>query len=218
MQTTNDLSEIGNAPTEIPMLTIFHAPRSRSLRIVWLCEEMGIAHETVAVNFREPPPAFVALNPLKSLPVLQDGAVSMIESVAIMIYILAKYGPTDLEMSPNDPGYARYLQFLLFGEAGLAMYGNPLVATKFLAPEDRRDNWTAQYLKSTFGKRLGFIETELGESTYIAGERFTAADISVGYPLGMAGFAADIELSPRLKSYHERLQSRPAYQRAIAAT
>jgi glutathione S-transferase len=199
------------------MLKIFHAPRSRSLRIVWLCEEMGVPYETVAVNFRDPAPAFVAVNPLKSLPVLQDGAVNMIESVAMMLYIIAKYGPTDLEMTPDDPGYAKYLQHLLFGEAGLAMYGNPLVATKFMAPEDKRNNWTADYLKNTFAKRLGFIENALGEGAYVAGDRFTAADISVGYSIGMAGFAADIELSPKLKAYHERLKSRPAYQRAVAA-
>jgi glutathione S-transferase len=200
------------------MLKIFHAPRSRSLRIVWLCEEMGVAYETAPGNFREPSPAFLAVNPLKSLPALQDGAVSMIESVAMMIYIISKYGPTDLEITRDDPRYAKYLQFLLFGEAGLAMYGNPLVATKFLAPEDQRDNWTTRYLKSTFAKRLGFLETDLGDSRYIAGDRFTAADISVGYSIGMAGFAADIELSPKLKSYHELLKSRPAYQRAVAAT
>ena len=199
------------------MLKIFHAPRSRSLRIVWLCEEMGVPYESVAVNFRDPSPEFLAVNPLKSLPVLQDGEVSMIESVAMMLYIMAKYGPTDLEFRIEDPGYTKYLQFLLFGEAGLAMYGNPLVATKFLAPEDKRDNWTAGYLKSTFAKRLGFVETSLGDSLYVAGDRFTAADISVGYSIGMAGFAADIELSPRLKSYHERLKSRPAYERAVAA-
>jgi glutathione S-transferase len=196
------------------MLKIFRAPRSRSLRIVWLCEEMGVAYESVAVNFRDPSPEFLAVNPLRSLPVLQDGDVSMIESVAMMLYIVAKYGPTDLALTPGDRGYAKYLQFLLFGEAGLAMYGNPLVATKFMAPEQKRDNWTAEYLKSTFAKRLNFVETELRDSPYIAGERFTAADISVGYSIGMAGFAADIELSPTLSSYHERLKSRPAYQRA----
>jgi glutathione S-transferase len=198
------------------MLRIFHSPRSRSLRIVWLCEEMGIPYESVAVNFRDPSPEFVGVNPLKSLPVMQDGEVSMIESVAMMLYIVAKYGPTDLALNPGDAGYAKYLQFLMFGEAGLAMYGNPLVATKFLAPEDKRDNWTAGYLKSSFAKRLGFVETALGDSPYIVGGDFTAADISVGYPIGMAGFAADIELSPKLKSYHERLKSRPAYQRAVA--
>jgi glutathione S-transferase len=198
------------------MLKIFHAPRSRSLRIVWLCEEMGILYETVAVNFRDPSPAFIAVNPLKSLPVLQDGAVSMIESVAMMLYIMTKYGPTDLEIRPDEPNYAKYLQYLLFGEAGLAMYGNPLVATKYVAPEDKRDNWTADYLKRTFARRLGFIEEGLGESVYVTGDRFTAADISVGYSIGMAGFAADIELSPKLKAYHDRLKNRPAYQRAVA--
>jgi glutathione S-transferase len=198
------------------MLKIFHAPRTRSLRIVWLCEEMGVPYEIAAVKFGDPSPDFLAVNPLKSLPALQDGAVSMIESVAMMIYITAKYGPTDLELTPSDPDYAKYLQFLLFGEAGLAMYGNPLVATKFLAPEDKRANWTADYLKSTFGKRLGFIETHLGDSAYIVGDRFTAADISVGYSIGMSGFAADIEPSPKLKSYHDRLKARPAYQRAVA--
>ena len=199
------------------MLKIFHSPRSRSLRIVWLCEEMGVPYESAAVNFRDPSPEFLAVNPLKSLPVLQDGEVSMIESVAMMLYIVAKYGPTDLAPKPADFAYPKYLQFLLFGEAGLAMYGNPLIATKFLAPEDKRDNWTAEYLKSAFSKRLGFVEDQLGESPYITGERFTAADISVGYSIGMAGFAADMELSPKLKSYHERLKSRPAYQRALAA-
>lgn len=199
------------------MLKIFHAPRSRSLRIVWLCEEMRVPYETVAVNFRDPSPDFLAVNPLRSLPVMQDGEVNMIESVAMMLYIMAKYGPTTLALKVEDSGYPKYLQFLLFGEAGLAMYGNPLVATKFLAPEDKRENWTAEYLKSTFAKRLGFVESNLGDSPYIAGDRFTAADISVGYPMGMAAFAADIELSPKLKSYHERLKSRPAYQRAVAA-
>jgi glutathione S-transferase/3-isopropylmalate dehydratase len=198
------------------MLKIFHAPRSRSLRIVWLCEEMGVPYESVAVNFRDPSPEFLAVNPLRSLPVMQDGEVSMIESVAMMLYIMAKYGPTDLALKVEDPGYPKYLQFLMFGEAGLAMYGNPLVATKFFAPEDKRDNWTAEYLKNTFARRLAFVETNLGDSLYITGNRFTAADISVGYSIGMAGFAADIELSPKLKSYHERLKSRPAYQRAAA--
>jgi glutathione S-transferase len=198
------------------MLKIFHAPRTRSLRIVWLCEEMGLPYEIAAVKFSDPSPEFLAVNPLKSLPALRDGGVSMIESVAMMIYITAKYGPTDLELTPGDPDYAKYLQFLLFGEAGLAMYGNPLVATKFFAPEDKRENWTADYLKQTFVKRLGFIETHLGNSPYIVGDRFTAADISVGYSIGLTGFAAGAEPSPKLKAYHDRLTARPAYQRAVA--
>ncbi len=198
------------------MLKIFHSPRARSLRIVWLCEELGLPYETVAVKIGEPSPDLLAVNPLRSLPAMQDGAVTMIESIAMMIYIMGTYGPTDLELLPGDPNYARYLQFLLFGEAGMAMYGNPLVATKFFAPQDKRANWTNDYLKATFAKRLRYLDDQLGGAQYLVGDRFTAADISVGYTIGIAGFAADIELSPTLQAYHERLKSRPAYQRAVS--
>jgi glutathione S-transferase len=198
------------------MLKIFHAPRTRSLRIVWLCEEMGLPYEIAAVKLGDPSPELLAVNPLRSLPAMQDGAVTMIESIAMMIYIMGKYGPTDLDLKPSDPYYARYLQFLLFGEAGMAMYGNPLVATKLMAPEDKRANWTSDYLKATFAKRLGFADDHLGDAPYIVGNRFTAADISVGYTIGMAGFAGDIEPSPKLQAYHDRLKARPAYQRAVS--
>ena len=197
------------------MLKIFHAPRTRSHRIVWLCEEMGVPYEISEVKFGGPSPELLAVNPLKSLPALQDGDVTMIESIAMMLYIMGRYGPTDLQLQPSDPDYARYLQFLLFGEAGLAMYGNPLVATKFYAPEDKRVNWTSDYLKATFGKRLNYVESHFGNSSYLIGDRFTAADISIGYTLGMAGFAADFELPPKLQAYHDRLKVRPAYQRAV---
>ena len=180
------------------MLKIYHAPRTRSHRIVWLCEEMGVPYEIAAVKFADPSPELLAVNPLKSLPALQDGDVTMIESIAMMLYIMGRYGPTDLQLQPNDPQYARYLQFLVFGEAGMAMYGNPLVATKFFAPEDKRINWTRDYLKGAFAKRLNFVENHFGDSPYIIGDRFTAADISVGYTVGLAGFAADLELSPKL--------------------
>jgi len=200
------------------MLKIFHAPRTRSHRIVWLCEEMGVPYEIVAVKFTDPSPELLAVNPLKSLPALQDGDVTMIESIAMMLYIMGRYGPTDLQLQPSDPQYARYLQFLLFGEAGMAMYGNPLVATKFFAPEDKRVNWTSDYLKAAFAKRLAFAENHLRDSPYIIGDRFTAADISVGYTVGLAGFAGDIELSPTLQAYHDRLKARPAYQRAVSCS
>jgi glutathione S-transferase len=204
------------AQTEWQMLKIFHAPRTRSLRIVWLCEEMGVPYEITAVKFANPSPEFLAANPLRSLPVLQDGAVTMIESVAMMLYIMGKYGPTDLDLKPSDPDYARYLQFLLFGEAGMAMYGNPVIATKFFAPEDKHSNWTRDYLIATFARRLSFVDEHLGASPYIVGDRFTAADICVGYTIGIAGFVGDIEPSPMLRQYHERLKARPAFQRAAS--
>jgi glutathione S-transferase len=198
------------------MLKIYHTPRTRSHRVVWLCEEMGAPYEAVIEQFGSPSEDFLDANPLRSLPALRDGDVTMIESVAMMMYIMGKYGPTELEMKANERDYARYLQFLMFGEAGMAMYGNPLVATKFLCPEEQRDNWTVGYLKGALKQRMAFVEQHLGDAPFIIGERFTAADISVGYSLGMTKFAADLELSPKLSAYTARLSERPAFQRAVA--
>lgn len=199
------------------MLKIFHARRARSLRVVWLCEEMGVPYQVAAEKIGAPSAEFLAVNPLGALPALVDGDVGMIESIAMMLYVMGKYGPTDLALPPDDPGYAKYLQFLLYGEAGVAMYCNPLIATKYQAPEHQRDNWTADYLKTTIAQRLDFIHQQLGEGPFIVGSRFTAADISVGYAFGMTAFAAGSVLSPRLQAYQQRLMARPAYQRALSA-
>jgi len=199
------------------MLRIFHSQGARSLRVLWLCEEMGVPYETAEASFMKPSDAFKAANPLRTIPVLQDGDVTMIESVAMMIYIMAKYGPTDLEVKPTEPGYADYLQFLLFGEAGIAAYGNALVGTRFLAPDDQKQNWTATYLKSAILKRLQYVADKLQGRPYVAASRFTAADICVAYIATGGKFAgiAD-EMPPGIRAYIDALHQRPAYQRAAA--
>jgi glutathione S-transferase/3-isopropylmalate dehydratase len=199
------------------MLKIYHAQGARSLRVIWLCEEMGVSYETAEASFMKPSEEFKAANPLRTIPALVDGDVTMIESVAMMIYIMAKYGPTELDVKPHEPGYADYLQYLMFGEAGLAAYGNPLVGTRFLAPDDQKQNWTAGYLKTTLLKRLEFVGERLAGKPYVAANRFTAADISVAYIANgakYAGIADDIPAS--VKTYVENLWQRPAYQRAAA--
>ena len=163
------------------MLKIYHSQGARSLRVLWLCEEMGVPYETAEASFMKPSEEFKALNPLRTVPVMQDGDVTMIESVAMMIYIMAKHGPTDLEVKPNEAGYGDYLQYLMFGEAGLAAYGNPLVGTRFMAPADQKENWTAGYLKGAILKRLAFVGDRLAGKPYVAANRFTAADISIAY-------------------------------------
>jgi len=199
------------------MLKIYHAQGSRSLRVVWLCEEMGVPYETAEASFFKPSDEFKAANPLRTVPAMQDGDVSMIESVAMMIYIMNKFGPTDLDVKPGEPGYADYLQFLMFGEAGMAAYGNPVVATRYMAPDDQKQNWTVDYLKSAIIKRLNFTADKLGDKLYVAADRFTAADISVSYICAAAKFAGiENDIPARIKAYHEALAQRPAYQRAAA--
>ncbi|MDZ4689916.1 glutathione S-transferase family protein [Terricaulis sp.] len=199
------------------MLKIYHSQGARSLRVLWLCEEMGVPYETAEASFFKPSDEFKTVNPLRTVPAMQDGDVSMIESVAMMIYIMSKYGPTDLEVKSNEAGYADYLQYLLFGEAGLAAYGNPLVATRFMAPDDQKQNFTAGYLKNAILKRLEFVGQRLNGKPYVAADRFTAADISVAYIATGAKFAAiEDEIPASVKTYIENLWQRPAYQRAAA--
>jgi len=199
------------------MLKIFHAPRARSMRVLWLCEEMGVPYETAPASFFNPSEEFSAANPLRTIPALVDGEVVMIESIAIMLYIMGKHGPTDLALQPDDPNYAAYLQYLLFGEAGMAAMANAMIATRYAAPDDSKQNWTNDYLSKTLYKRFKLIGERLAQTPYIAGERFTAADISVGYVIGMADFVGLGDRVPKAAlDYRARLSERPAFQRAAA--
>ena len=117
----------------------------------------------------------------------------------------------------DEPGYAGYLQYLMFGEAGLAAYGNPLVGTRFMAPADQKENWTASYLRSAILKRLEFVGQRLGGKPYVAADRFTAADISIAYIATGAKFAGiAAEIPATIKTYVDNLWQRPAFQRAAA--
>ncbi|HEX2559539.1 glutathione S-transferase family protein [Phenylobacterium sp.] len=197
-------------------MKIFHAPRSRSLRVLWAAEELGAPYETAAASFARPDPEFLEANPAGTLPAMVDGDVVMTESVAIMQYLGAKHGPTPLVVEPGDPRYPDYLQFMMFGEASLAAPLNAVVGTKFMAPEDQKDNFTVNIIKRSFHRRLPLVERQLKRGDYMAGNEFTLADISVGYALGLADMLELGDVAEPIKAYAQRLTSRPAYQRAVA--
>ena len=199
------------------MLKIFHAPGTRSLRVIWLVEEMGLAYDLVEETFGRASPELIAANPARALPAIVDGDVSMSESVAIMQYLLARHGPTPLAPSADSPNFPAYLQYLIYGEASLSAFLNPLIGTKFMAPDDQKDNFTATVCRTVFKRRVAALVGRLTTSLHLAGEDFTAADISVGYALGLAeqvDLAGDYPAP--VADYWARLKLRPAYQRAAA--
>jgi glutathione S-transferase len=100
-----------------------------------------------------------------------------------MEYTLACHGSTPLAPEPADPAFANYQQFLHLGEAGLAAYLNIVVASRVFAPEAERKNWGAETAVGMFFNRLSLVSAQLATSTHLAGEDFTAADISVCYAL-----------------------------------
>ena len=199
------------------MMRIHHAPRTRSLRVVWAAEELGVPYETTPVSFQNPSPEFLALSPGGTIPAVEADDVRMTESVAIIHYLAVKHG-SPLAVAPEDRRYADYLQFLLFGEANLAAPLNAIVGTRFMGPEEEKNNWTVQMIGQSYERRLAPVVRQLERGDYMAGDAFTMADISVGYALGLGEMLQVCEHPAPIKAYRERLTSRPADQRAAAVT
>jgi glutathione S-transferase len=199
------------------MITVFGGSTSRSLRVVWLMEEMGLSYRIRPVDMLAdaPDPDFLAVNPGYFLPAIQEGDVTMVESIAIMEYLMARYGPTPLAPAPEDPAFPAYQQFLHLGEAGLATLMMLPLVSRHLAPEAERQNWGARQSLEWIQKRLRLVRGQLDRAPYMAGEAFTAADISVTYALQLGGDHAGVELGEAEQAYLARTTARDAFRRAM---
>lgn len=199
------------------MITIWGGQTSRSIRAVWLMEEMGLPYHLRHVDMlaAEKDPAWLAVNPGDFLPALQDGAVTLVESVAIMEYLMGRYGPTPLQPSPQDPAFPAYQQFLHLGEAGLATLIMVPLVSGFIAPESERDNWGARWARGCVERRVLLVRRQLASAPYMAGDAFTAADISVTYALNLGANHAGFVLTDAEQAYLARTTSREAYKRAF---
>jgi glutathione S-transferase len=198
------------------MITVFG--EGRGFRVIWLLEEMGLPHRMRPVDLLSDEaldPEFLAVNPAGFIPAIVDGDVTMVESIAIMEYLMARHGPTPLAPDPHDPAFPIYQQFLHLGEAGLAGPINVIVASHILAPEAERDNWSTGWSLRTFESRRGLVARQLARSPYLAGDRFTAADISVTYALQFAQRTGNAVLGEVEQAYVARTSGREAYARAM---
>lgn len=199
------------------MIRIFGGSGTRSIKVAWMAEEMGLEYEIVPVDVFSPdrPAEFLALNPMGSVPALQDGEVVMAESCAMLEYLGGRYGPTPLVPGPGEPNYPAYLQFLHWGEASFGAVLGVAMGSRFFAPPEERDNWGGKAAIDMAIRRSILPATALKQRPYVAGDSFTAADISVSYALDLAQFLGfRNRLDPVLADYHERLKERPAQQRA----
>ena len=199
------------------MITIHNFPRgARGVRVFWVCEEMGVPYARVAVNY-PPSPEYLALNPLGNVPFLQDeGGVAIGESVAMMLYVAERYGPTPLLPGKSDPAFAKVLQLTVFGETTLGAYMNPLMMAKFGAPDADKVSWLSKTLEERVGAAVDFAATALSAGPYLAGDTFTLADISISTAFDMWKGALGKPIPDAFAAWRERVQARPAYQRASA--
>ncbi len=200
------------------MITVWG--EGRGFRVVWLLEEMGLPYRLRPVDLLagvENDPEFLAVNPAGFIPAIQDGGVTMVESIAIMEYLIARHGPTPLAPGPRDPAFPAYQQFLHLGESDMA---GPVVivgGARHFGPEDQRDNWSAGQALGIFQSRLGLVSRRLEEVPYMAGDTFTAADISVAYALRLARAFAGVTLGEAGEAYLARTGERDAFQRTLQA-
>ncbi|HEY3800781.1 MAG TPA: glutathione S-transferase family protein [Caulobacteraceae bacterium] len=200
------------------MITVWG--EGRGFRVVWLLEEMGLAYRLRPVDLfagAENDPEFMTINPGGFIPALQDGDVVMVESIAIMEYLMARHGPTPLCPAPSDAAFPLYQQFLHLGEAGLAASAYFVNSARNLAPGGEDTGHTAAHALETYETRLRLVTRQLAAAPWMAGEAFTAADISVVYALNLAMRGARIPPSETLRAYMDRAAARPGYQRALNA-
>jgi glutathione S-transferase len=199
------------------MIVIHHLNNSRSQRILWLLEELGLEYRLEKYQ-RDPktnlaPPELRAIHPLGKSPVMQDGGLILPESGAIIEYLLEKYGDGRLAPQPNTPERVRYLYWMHFSEGTLMLH---LVSRLYLTRVGEAAKAMQGRVEVMIGNELDLVEDELGRSSHIAGEEFSAADIQMGFPLEFAVFAGlASDRHTRLHDYVGRMQARPAYRRAI---
>ena len=202
------------------MITLYHCNAARSFRPLWMLEELGLGYDLKMLPF--PPRVFakdyVAINPLGTIPYMIDGDTRMSESSGICHYLGTRYGPTPLVVGVEEPAYGAFLNWMYFSDATLTFPQTLVLRYTQLEPEERRNPQVAtDYAKWFFG-RLRAVEAAAAKADTLCADRFTAADISVGYALRLAeniGLAKDF--GPNVAAYWQRLQARDGYRRAVEA-
>ena len=200
-------------------LILFHTPKSRSLRPLWLLEEMGLDFELKTITYDAEyfaSDAYRAINPMGKVPALYDGDHLVLESTVILQYILAKHGPSPLSVEPEESDFGFYLTWLHMAESGLSHY-----LAVYLGQMTGHDRYAVSegfesYVKYQAEKAFEMLDKHLVERSFIASDRFTAADISVGYSLFLANALCGLTLPDRVQSYFERLQDRPAWKKVVS--
>jgi glutathione S-transferase len=191
-------------------MRLFWAPNTRSMRALWMLEEIGAPYERVLVDLKsgaQHRPDYHAINPMEKVPALQDGAACVAESGAIIAYLAEKFPESGLAPPVGAPTRGRYLQWLFF--SGGCIEG--AIAEKFTKVQ------MPEYMAGfgSFDKVFNVLEEVLTSTPYLLGEKFSAADVLIGADLHFTiNVFKMLEPRPVFASYLERCQSRPAFLRA----
>ncbi|ASK36377.1 glutathione S-transferase (plasmid) [Alcanivorax sp. N3-2A] len=212
------------------MITVHHLENSRSLRVLWLLEELELPYQIEHYQ-RDPktmlaPDSLRRIHPLGKSPVISDGDTVVAESGAILEYLVEKHGDGRLKPAVNDPGWLDYTYWMHYAEGSLM----PLLVMKLIigkVPKSPMPFFAKPIAKKISGgliggflqpriqDHLGVIEAHLANHTWFAGDALTAADVQMSFPLQAASARADLSQLPKVRDFIARVEARPAYQRAL---
>jgi glutathione S-transferase len=213
------------------MIVVHHLNNSRSQRVLWLLEELGVPYEVRRYE-RDPdtmlaPPALLAVHPLGKSPVITDGARTIAESGAIVEYLVGTYGEGRLIPPAGTPERLRYTYWLHYAEGSamppllLKLVFDHVASAPMIWPLSAIARAIAAKVQNAFiipqlTRHFDYIESELGAHAWFAGGEFTAADIQMSFPLEAAAFRKVIDARhPKSLAFLERIHARPAYRRAL---
>jgi len=212
------------------MITVHHLENSRSIRVLWLLEELGVDYEVKPYkrdrHTNLAPPELTALHPLGKAPIVSDGDLVLAETGAIFDYLLERYGEGRLQPAPGTPERLRYQYWMHAAEGSLM----PLLVMKLffdrietqapflIRPIARGISRQVHdlYLGPGLARMLAYMEAELTGASWFAGDAFSAAGIQMGFPVDVAAARAGLDARyPRLQDFIARCRARPAHQAAL---
>jgi glutathione S-transferase len=212
------------------MLVIHDLEFSRSQRVVWALEELGVEYQ-VKTYRRDPvtyiaPPELKAIHPLGKAPVITDGDLTIAETGAILEYLVERYGKGGFAPKPGTPERLRYTYWMHYAEGSLmtvylmalvtGMFGGgPGLVEAALSPEPGAPKIPADFVPRQLTLHLDFVNAELDRSPWFAGQELTAADANMLFPVQLAERMGQTATRPNLAAFLARVQQRPAFQRAM---
>ncbi|MCB5195398.1 glutathione S-transferase family protein [Deefgea salmonis] len=198
------------------MIEVHHLNESRSRRITWMLEELGLPYDVITyqrdAKTRLAPPELMQIHPLGKAPVLRDNGEVLIESGAIIEYLARQYGNGRFAPAMGTPDYNRYIQFLHYAE-GSAML--PLMLKLYVGFLGEAGAPLQPRIQSELANHLGYLNTELTHRDYFVGNELSGADVQISFVAQMAVKFAGRDTYPNLSRFVDMIEARPAYQRAM---
>lgn len=200
-------------------MKLHYAPQSRAVRVAWCLEELGVTYEIEKYALGEKRmrgPEYRSVHPAGRVPALEDGDVTLVESGAIVQYLLARYGHGRLQPAVEDPEFPAFLQWFHYCEGMIMPPMNQIVVETILLPPDRRSEVHGKRAVKLLGQMLAAVETHMQGREFLLSS-FSAADMMTGHSVVMSRrLGVDFSELPALAAYADRLEARPAFQAAEA--